>query len=99
MIVAKPRDDGPGDLVPHDDWSRLPGSPLLRHHPLLPLPGHQDQGQAIGGKLASQVDKVNSEGEKGSAERRDWMLETVLFSWVLLTALIFNLVYWTKQRG
>ena len=50
----------------------------------------------LGGTLASQV---NSEGEKGSAERRDWMLETILFSWVLLTALIFNLVYWTKQRG
>ena len=50
-------------------------------------------------KVVSQVVKVNSEGEKGSAEKRDWMLETILFSWVLLTAFIFNLVYWTKQRG
>ena len=32
-------------------------------------------------------------------EKRDMMLELILFSWVFGSAFIFNLFYWTKERS
>ena len=32
-------------------------------------------------------------------EKRDVMLECILFSWVFGSAFIFNLFYWTKKRS
>ena len=56
----------------------------------------------IGSRLNYKGSKVGEMKHKRSThvrERGDLVLEWILFSWVLGSAFVFNIYYWTKQRS